>query len=100
MKGVLLNINPEAYLVDISQSVQAFDVLDGALTITQAYRYFPSETTDMVVVDPGVGTARRPILVTTDKHMFIAPDNGVLSRAYERESRLSVRHISAEHCSL
>lgn len=97
MKGVVLNINPEASLVDISHSVQAFDVLDGALTITQAYRYFPSETIHMVVVDPGVGTARRPILVTTEKHMFIAPDNGVLSLVYERESRLSVRHISAEH---
>src|SRR5690348_10881154 len=97
MKGVLLNINPEAYLVDISHSVQAFDVLDGALTITQAYRYFPSETIHVVVVDPGVGTARRPILVTTEKHMFIAPDNGVLSLVYERESRLSVRHITAEH---
>ncbi len=97
MKGVALNINPEAQLVDISHSVQAFDVLDGALTITQAYRYFPSETIHVVVVDPGVGTARRPILVTTEKHLFVAPDNGVLSLVYERESRLSVRHISAEH---
>lgn len=97
MKGVVLNINPEAQLVDISHSVQPFDVLDGALTITQSYRYFPSETIHLVVVDPGVGTARRPILVTTEKHMFIAPDNGVLSLVYERESRLSVRHITAEH---
>ena len=97
MKGVVLNINPEAQLVDISHSVQAFDVLDGALTITQAYRYFPSETIHVVVVDPGVGTARRPILVTTERHLFIAPDNGVLSLVYERESRLSVRHITAEH---
>ena len=97
MKGVVLNINPEAYLVDITHSVQAFDVLDGALTITQTYRYFPSETIHVVVVDPGVGSARRPILVTTEKHMFIAPDNGVLSLVYERESRLSVRHITAEH---
>lgn len=97
MKGVVLNINPEAGLVDISHSVQPFDVLDGALTITQAYRYFPSETIHVVVVDPGVGTARRPILVTTEKHMFVAPDNGVLSLVYERESRLSVRQISAEH---
>jgi S-adenosylmethionine hydrolase len=97
MKGVVLNINPEAHLVDISHSVQPFDVLDGALTITQAYRYFPSETIHLVVVDPGVGSARRPILVTTERHMFIAPDNGVLSLVYERESRLSVRHITSEH---
>lgn len=97
MKGVVLNINPEAKLVDISHSVQAFDVLDGALTITQAYRYFPSETIHLVVVDPGVGSSRRPILVTTERHIFVAPDNGVLSLVYERETRLSVRHITAEH---
>jgi len=97
MKGVVLNINPDAELVDISHSVQAFDVLDGALTITQAYRYFPSETIHLVVVDPGVGSARRPIVVTTERHVFVAPDNGVLSLVYERESRLSVRHITSEH---
>jgi S-adenosylmethionine hydrolase len=97
MKGVVLNINPDAQLVDISHSVQSFDVLDGALTITQAYRYFPSETIHLVVVDPGVGSTRRPIVVTTEKHVFVAPDNGVLSLVYERESRLSVRHITAEH---
>ena len=97
MKGVILSINPAARMVDICNSVQSFDVLDGALTIVQAYRYFPSETVHLVVVDPGVGTTRRPILVTTEKHMFIAPDNGVLSFVYEREERISVRHISAEH---
>jgi hypothetical protein len=51
----------------------------------------------MVIVDPGVGTNRRPLMVTTEKHRFIAPDNGVLSLVYEREERLSVRHITAEH---
>jgi S-adenosylmethionine hydrolase len=97
MKGVLLGVNPQAQIVDICHSIQPFDVLDGALTITQAYRYFPADTIHVVVVDPGVGTMRRPILVTTEKHKFVAPDNGVLSLIYEQESRLSVRHITSEH---
>lgn len=97
MRGVILNINPQATVVDICNSVQSFDVLDGALTIAHSYRFFPSNTIHMVIVDPGVGTTRRPILVTTEKHMFIAPDNGVLSLVYEREERLSVREITSEH---
>ena len=97
MKGVILNIFPEARIVDITHAVQAFDVLDGALAISQAYSYFPSGAIHVVVVDPGVGTARRPILVTTERHHFVAPDNGVLSLVYDREERLLVRHITAEH---
>jgi S-adenosyl-L-methionine hydrolase (adenosine-forming) len=97
MKGVMLGIAPEAEVVDICHAVQAFDVLDGALAIAQAYSYFPSGTVHVVVVDPGVGTARRPILLNTGKHYFVAPDNGVLSLIYAREERLQVRHITAEH---
>jgi S-adenosylmethionine hydrolase len=97
VKGVILGIAPEAQIVDISHAVQPFDILDGALTISQAYSYFPSETVHMVIVDPGVGTARRPIILTADKHRFVAPDNGVLSLVYDREERISVRHITAQH---
>ena len=97
MKGVILNINPAAQIVDICNAVQSFDILDGALTIVQAYHYFPADTVHLVVVDPGVGSTRRPLLVTTEKQMFIAPDNGVLSFVYEREERVSVRHITASH---
>ncbi len=97
IKGVILDIAPEVELVDICHSVQAFDVLDGALTIAQAYSYFPAGTVHFVVVDPGVGTARRPILVTSERHHFVAPDNGVLSLIYSREERLQVRHVTAEH---
>ena len=97
MKGVILDLAPDAQIIDINHSVQPFDVLDGALTISQAYSYYPSGTVHMVTVDPGVGTARRPILLTGDRHQFIAPDNGVLSLIYDREERLSVRHITAEH---
>jgi len=97
MKGVILSINPAAQMVDICNAVQSFDVLDGALTIAQAYSYFPADTVHMVVVDPGVGTTRRPLLVTSERHMFLAPDNGVLSFVFDQEERISVRHISAEH---
>jgi S-adenosyl-L-methionine hydrolase (adenosine-forming) len=97
IKGVILSIEPETQIVDICHSVQAFDVLDGALTISQAYSYFPVGTVHMVVVDPGVGTARRPIIAGGDKHLFVAPDNGVLSLIYQKEERLSVRHVTMEH---
>lgn len=97
IKGVILNLVPEAEIVDICHSVQPYDVLDGALTLAQSYSYFPSGTIHVVVVDPGVGTARRPVLVSTQRHYFVAPDNGVLSLVYEREERLNVWHITAEH---
>ena len=97
MKGVILEIAPEAQIIDISHAVQPFDILDGALTISQAYSYFPSGTVHMVIVDPGVGTARRPVILTGDRHVFVAPDNGVLSLIYDREERISVRHVTAEH---
>lgn len=97
MRGVILGVNPAAKVVDICNSVNSYDVLDGAMTIAQAYRYFPADTIHMVVVDPGVGSSRRPLLVTTTQHYFIAPDNGVLSLVLEQEERVTVRHITAEH---
>lgn len=97
MKGVVYNINPAALVVDISHAVQSYDVLDGALTLAQAYSYFPADTIHVVVVDPGVGSARRPILAHSEKYFFVAPDNGVLSLIFDREERVSVRHITSEH---
>jgi len=97
IKGVILGIVPGAEIVDICHSIQPFDVLDGALTIAQAYNYFPTGTIHLVVVDPGVGTARRPIIASSDRHHFVAPDNGVLSLIYSREERLHVRHVTSEH---
>ena len=97
MKGVILDIVPNAQIVDICHSVQPFDILDGALTIAQTYSYYPAHTVHMIVVDPGVGSARRPIVASTEKYNFVAPDNGVLSLMYAREPRLKVRHISADH---
>jgi S-adenosyl-L-methionine hydrolase (adenosine-forming) len=97
LKGVILKINPEVTIVDITHNVAPFDLLDGALAIGSAYSYFPPRTIHVVVVDPGVGTDRRPLLVTAGNQYFIAPDNGVLSMVYEREPDLIVRHANAEH---
>ncbi|HEV2288752.1 MAG TPA: SAM-dependent chlorinase/fluorinase [Candidatus Acidoferrales bacterium] len=97
MKGVILNINPDVEIVDITHSVLPYDLLDGALAIGQAYKYFPPKTVHVVVVDPGVGTDRRPLLVSAGTQYFVAPDNGVLSMVYAQEESVTVRHVSAEH---
>ncbi len=97
MKGVIVDIVPDVQIVDISHAVQAFDVLDGALAISQSYSYFPNGTIHVVVVDPGVGTTRRPILASSDGFHFVAPDNGVLSMVYAKEERIHVRHITSDH---
>lgn len=97
MKGVIYSINPDVHIVDITHGVMPFDVLDGALTIGQAYKYFPPRTIHVVVVDPGVGTTRRPILVASDQQYLIAPDNGVLSSVYDQTEALYAWHITAEH---
>src|SRR6476661_10875581 len=85
MKGVILKINPDVTIVDITHHVTPYDLLDGALAIGSAFSYFPPRTIHVVVVDPGVGTERRPILATADNQYFIAPDNGVLSLVYESD---------------
>jgi S-adenosylmethionine hydrolase len=97
MKGVILSINPDVNIVDITHGVLAHDILDGALAIGQAYQYFPAKTIHVVVVDPGVGTERRPILVAGDQHYFIAPDNGVLSSVYDQSKALYAWHIISQH---
>ncbi len=95
MKGVILKLSPDADIVDISHEVRPYDILDGAFTIAQAYKYYPPRTIHVVVVDPGVGTQRRPLLVATDQ-VFLAPDNGVLSLVFAREEH-TVRHITSDH---
>jgi S-adenosylmethionine hydrolase len=97
LKGVILGILPAATIVDINHHVLPFDVLDGALTIGAASRYFPARAVHLVIVDPGVGTERRPIVASAEGQYFVAPDNGVLSLIYDREPNVKVRHITAEH---
>jgi S-adenosylmethionine hydrolase len=79
MKGVILNICPDATLVDITHDVPPHDVLDGSLQLAGAARYFPAGTIFLAVVDPGVGSARRGIAAEAGDYRFVAPDNGVLT---------------------
>ena len=96
MHGVVLNIEPQTRIVDLCHSVASYDILDGAWTIAQAYRFFPPRTAHVIVVDPGVGSERRPILAETENYVFVAPDNGVLSMVEAREPKFTVRHITSE----
>ena len=79
MKGVIYSINPEATIVDICHNIQPQNIRQAAFVLSTAYSYFPSYTVHLVVVDPGVGTNRRAIILKTPKAHFVAPDNGVLS---------------------
>src|SRR5688500_15046072 len=82
MKGVILNICPDATLVDITHDVPAHDVLDGALQLAAAARYFPAGTIFLAVVDPGVGSSRRGIAAEAGDYRFVAPDNGLLTGVF------------------
>lgn len=94
MKGVIVAINPQVQIIDLSHGVPPQDILAAALILQHSIRYFPSGTIHMVVVDPGVGSARRPILLELDGNYFIGPDNGVLSLALERKQPNHVIELS------
>ena len=98
MKGVILKISPEARIVDITHGIKPQDVEEAAFAIGMNFQYFPDDTIHVVVVDPGVGSERRPILVFSENHYFIGPDNGVFSYIYLRKHEmLEVVHINAAH---
>lgn len=83
MKGVVLGICPETTLVDITHDVPPHDVLTASLELAACYRFFPAGTVFLVVVDPGVGSARRPLAAEAGEYRFVAPDNGVLSAVFK-----------------
>jgi len=93
MKGVILGIAPNAQLVDITHDIRAYDTLEPAFIIDSAYRYFPDGTVHVVVVDPGVGSARRPIAARAKGHIFVAPDNGVLSCVLQSDPTASTPSV-------
>ncbi len=95
MKGVILGICPQAEVVDIAHEITPFEIPEAGFAIYQAYRYFPPRTIHVVVVDPGVGTARRPLVAEAARQYFVAPDNGVLSMIFAREKH-KVRAVTAE----
>jgi S-adenosylmethionine hydrolase len=93
MKGVILGINPEAKLVDICHSIKPQNISQAAFVLSTAYQFFPQKTIHMVVVDPGVGTERRAIILRTPSADFVAPDNGVLSYVIQQFSAKPVEDI-------
>ena len=96
MKGVILNVNPSATVVDITHGIPAGDIRAGAFALRAACRYFPKGSVHVAVVDPGVGSARRAIAVRTADYFFVGPDNGVLSFALMRERIESIRRLENE----
>jgi S-adenosylmethionine hydrolase len=98
MKGVILNINPFAYIVDITHDISPQNILEAALAIEMSFESFPHKTIHVVVIDPGVGSSRRHIIVTTSRYLFVGPDNGVFSLIYQSPLEdLRVVHITSEH---
>jgi S-adenosylmethionine hydrolase len=95
MKGVILGINPEARIVDLTHGIPAQDVRAAALVLAESFRFFPRGTVHVVVVDPGVGSRRRPIAASAHGHRFVAPDNGVLSGVLSSDTRSRVYHLNA-----
>lgn len=79
MKGVILSINPEANIVDITHSIEPQNIRQAAFILGYNYRYFPKKTVHVAIVDPGVGSERRGVVLKTPSALFVAPDNGVLS---------------------
>lgn len=90
MKAVILSICPEANIVDISHEVRKFDIQMGAFLLARAARFFPKGTIHLAVIDPGVGTERRPIIVETERSLYVGPDNGLLMLSAHREG---IKHI-------
>jgi S-adenosylmethionine hydrolase len=94
VKGVILTINPEVRIIDITHDVAAHDIQAAAFTLGACYHNFPSGTVHVVVVDPGVGSSRRAIIAEAGGYVFVGPDNGVFSFVYARESNPRVFHVT------
>jgi hypothetical protein len=94
MKGVIFSINPGATIVDISHRIDRHDILQAAFAIHSGYRYFPEGTVHLIVVDPGVGTERGLLVLKSDGHCFVAPDNGVLTLLYHDNHVSSLNRIT------
>jgi len=86
MKGVILSINPRCTLVDITHQVSPHDIREGAFILARAYSNFPKGTIHLSVVDPGVGSARKPILIVTKNYFFVGPDNGLFTITLKTET--------------
>ncbi|HST52300.1 MAG TPA: SAM-dependent chlorinase/fluorinase [Pyrinomonadaceae bacterium] len=94
MKGALLSVNPQATIVDITHEIPPHDIEAGAFTLLAAFDAFPPGTIHVAVVDPGVGSSRRAVVVESAGHAFVGPDNGVFGYVFEHLSRTRVFHVT------
>jgi S-adenosylmethionine hydrolase len=94
MKGAILSICPRAALVDISHEIRPQSVQQAAYVLSTATPYFPAGAVHLVVVDPGVGTGRRPVVVQTERALYVAPDNGVLELVLNQEPAQRAVHLT------
>ncbi|MDE0125154.1 MAG: SAM-dependent chlorinase/fluorinase [Bryobacterales bacterium] len=97
MKGAVISVAPQVRVFDISHEIPSFDVAEGAFAIAQSFPHYPDGTVHVVVIDPGVGSARRPVAVAAGGHWFVAPDNGVLSLVLEAAGRFEAREVDLRH---
>lgn len=96
VKGAILSINPRAVIVDITHEVPPQDIEAAAFTLLASYQTFPAGTIHVAVVDPGVGSARRPIIVKANNQLFVGPDNGIFNYIYDREPSHRTFHVTAQ----
>ncbi|HEX7400578.1 MAG TPA: SAM-dependent chlorinase/fluorinase [candidate division Zixibacteria bacterium] len=94
VKGVIKRINPHAEIVDITHEIEPFDVWGAAFALNNFYGYFPQDTIHLVVVDPGVGSQRQPLLIQSADFLFVGPDNGVFSFILQNEEIIEIISIS------
>ncbi|MEW6128121.1 MAG: SAM-dependent chlorinase/fluorinase [Acidobacteriota bacterium] len=97
MKGAIYAVNREVDIIDLTHQIAPHDIYSGAFTLMCCYQEFPKWTIHVAVVDPGVGSQRRPLLVMTDEYYFIGPDNGIFSYIYQRENVNRVVHLTETH---
>ncbi|WP_420265446.1 SAM hydrolase/SAM-dependent halogenase family protein [Candidatus Magnetominusculus dajiuhuensis] len=102
MKGVMLSINPEVNIVDITHLIEPYNIRHGAVALGMSYKYFPEGTIHIAVVDPGVGSNRRGIVVDDGRYIFIGPDNGLFSVIYAEnkyaQNKVTVYEITDKRC--
>jgi len=96
MKGVILSVNPGAALIDISHNIPPQDIQAAAFALLACYRSFAQGTIHVAIVDPGVGSTRRPILAVAGGYFFIGPDNGILSYVLDNEADQTIFHVTSE----
>ena len=100
VKGVIKRINPDAEVTDITHEIEPFDILGAAFTLNSFYRYFPRGTIHLIVVDPGVGSQRQPLLIKSKDFFFVGPDNGVFSFVFQNETITDIVILSNKKYSL